>query len=113
MKVLTVFGTRPEAIKMAPVILELQKHNTITSKVCITAQHREMLDQVLSLFEIKADYDLNIMKPNQSLQEITTNIISSLTDVLEDFKPDCVLVHGDTTTTFAASLAAFYQKIPE
>lgn len=112
MKVLTVFGTRPEAIKMAPVILELQKHNTITSKVCITAQHREMLDQVLSLFEIKADYDLNIMKPNQSLQEITTNIISSLTDVLEDFKPDCVLVHGDTTTTFAASLAAFYQKIP-
>ncbi|MEI2325497.1 UDP-N-acetylglucosamine 2-epimerase, partial [Pseudomonas aeruginosa] len=105
-------GTRPEAIKMAPVILELQKHNTITSKVCITAQLREMLDQVLSLFEIKADYDLNIMKPNQSLQEITTNIISSLTDVLEDFKPDCVLVHGDTTTTFAASLAVFYQKIP-
>ncbi|MGR3808559.1 non-hydrolyzing UDP-N-acetylglucosamine 2-epimerase [Pasteurella testudinis] len=111
MKVLTVFGTRPEAIKMAPLVLELKQHKSIESKVCVTAQHREMLDQVLSLFNIQPDYDLDIMKHGQTLQSITADILQDLTTVLEDFKPDYILVHGDTTTTFAASLAAFYQKI--
>ncbi len=112
MKVLTVFGTRPEAIKMAPLVHALNSVDQIEAKVCVTAQHREMLDQVLSLFEIKPDYDLNIMKPGQTLQGITSEILNQLTHVLEEFKPDYVLVHGDTTTTFAASLAAFYQQIP-
>lgn len=111
MKVLTVFGTRPEAIKMAPLVKELAKHPNIEAKVCVTAQHREMLDQVLDLFQIIPDYDLNIMKTNQTLQGITTEILHQMTGVLEEFKPDYVLVHGDTSTTFSASLAAFYQKI--
>jgi len=112
MKILTVFGTRPEAIKMAPLVNQLRENPQIISKVCVTGQHREMLDQVLSLFEIEPDYDLNIMKESQTLQGITTSIIEKLTPVLEEFKPHYILVHGDTTTTFAASLAAFYQKIP-
>ena len=112
MKILTVFGTRPEAIKMAPLVNQLRETPQIISKVCVTGQHREMLDQVLSLFEIEPDYDLNIMKESQTLQGITTSIIEKLTPVLEEFKPHYILVHGDTTTTFAASLAAFYQKIP-
>ena len=112
MKILTVFGTRPEAIKMAPLVNQLRENPQIISKVSVTGQHREMLDQVLSLFEIEPDYDLNIMKESQTLQGITTSIIEKLTPVLEEFKPHYILVHGDTTTTFAASLAAFYQKIP-
>ena len=112
MKILTVFGTRPEAIKMAPLVNQLKEHPQIVSKVCVTGQHREMLDQVLSLFEIKPDYDLNIMRESQTLQSVTTSIIEKLTPVLEEFQPHYILVHGDTTTTFAASLAAFYQKIP-
>jgi UDP-N-acetylglucosamine 2-epimerase (non-hydrolysing) len=110
-KILLVFGTRPEAIKMAPLVKTFEKENVIEGKVCVTAQHREMLDQVLELFEIKPDYDLNIMKPGQNLYDITSNVLLGMKKVLEDFKPDIVLVHGDTTTTFAASLAAFYQKI--
>ena len=111
MKVLTVFGTRPEAIKMAPLVHALAKDNEFESRVCVTAQHREMLDQVLTLFDIQPDYDLNIMKPGQGLSEITCLILEKLKPVLEEFKPNVVLVHGDTTTTLAASLAAFYQQI--
>jgi UDP-N-acetylglucosamine 2-epimerase (non-hydrolysing) len=111
LKILAVFGTRPEAIKMAPVIKELEKEKLINLKVCVTAQHREMLDQVLDFFEIKPDYDLNIMRYNQDLYDITSSILSRIKEILIDFKPDLVLVHGDTTTTFATSLAAFYQKI--
>lgn len=108
-KNLIVFGTRPEAIKMAPLVKEFQKNNdTFETKVCITAQHREMLDQVLDFFEIVPDYDLDLMKPNQNLYSLTADIITNLKPVLEDFKPDFVYVHGDTTTTMAASLAAFY-----
>lgn len=110
-KVLTVFGTRPEAIKMAPLVLALNEHEQIESKVCVTAQHREMLDQVLELFKITPDYDLNIMKSGQDLYDITSKILLGLRDVLEEFKPDWVLVHGDTTTTFSASMAAFYKQI--
>ncbi|HID9897398.1 non-hydrolyzing UDP-N-acetylglucosamine 2-epimerase [Serratia ureilytica] len=112
MKVLTVFGTRPEAIKMAPLVHALAQDEAFEARVCVTAQHREMLDQVLRLFEITPDYDLNIMKPGQGLTEITCRILEGLKGVLEDFKPDVVLVHGDTTTTLATSLAAFYQRIP-
>ncbi|HAT3920295.1 MULTISPECIES: non-hydrolyzing UDP-N-acetylglucosamine 2-epimerase [Enterobacteriaceae] len=112
MKVLTVFGTRPEAIKMAPLVHALAKDPHFEAKVCVTAQHREMLDQVLHLFSIVPDYDLNIMSPGQGLTEITCRILQGLKPVLESFKPDVVLVHGDTTTTAAASLAAFYQRIP-
>lgn len=111
MKVLTVFGTRPEAIKMAPLVNALAQAKGIESKVCVTAQHREMLDQVLGLFNITPDYDLNLMKAGQSLNDITSAILTLLKPVLEDFKPDVVLVHGDTATTFAASLAAYYQQI--
>lgn len=111
-KILTVFGTRPEAIKMAPVIKELQKlSDQFEAKVCVTAQHRQMLDQVLDLFEIRPDYDLDIMKPGQSLTDVTCNVLQGLSPVLDEFRPDVVLVHGDTTTTMAASLAAYYQKI--
>ncbi len=110
-KVLLVFGTRPEAIKMAPLVKVFEKESSIESKVCVTAQHREMLDQVLDMFEIKPDYDLNIMKPSQDLFDVTSNVLLGLKDVLNDFNPDIVLVHGDTTTTFSASLAAFYNKI--
>lgn len=112
MRVLTVFGTRPEAIKMAPLVHALAKDPHFEAKVCVTAQHREMLDQVLKLFSIVPDYDLNIMQPGQGLTEITCRILEGLKPVLESFKPDVVLVHGDTTTTMAASLAAFYQRIP-
>ncbi|QXB44913.1 non-hydrolyzing UDP-N-acetylglucosamine 2-epimerase [Acinetobacter seifertii] len=111
-KILIVFGTRPEAIKMAPLVKEFQKDiNNFETKVCVTAQHRQMLDQVLEIFDIKPDYDLNIMKPGQDLYDITSNVLIGMKSVLEDFKPDVVLVHGDTTTTLSASLAAFYAKI--
>lgn len=110
-KVLSVFGTRPEAIKMAPLVHKLTKADGIEAKVCVTAQHREMLDQVLNLFEINPDFDLNIMKPGQSLHDVTTHIINGLKEVLEAFQPDIVLVHGDTATTLSASLAAYYQQI--
>ncbi|WP_315942892.1 non-hydrolyzing UDP-N-acetylglucosamine 2-epimerase [Shewanella putrefaciens] len=111
MKVLCVFGTRPEAIKMAPLVYALASDERFDSKVCVTAQHREMLDQVLSLFEITPDYDLNLMKAGQTLNDITARILLGLKSVLQDFKPDVVLVHGDTATTFAASLAAYYEQI--
>lgn len=111
MKVLTIFGTRPEAIKMAPLVKALEAHSGIEARVCVTAQHREMLDQVLNLFEITPHYDLNIMKAGQTLEGITSAILLGLTPILQEFKPDYVLVHGDTATTFAASLAAFYQQI--
>ncbi|WP_039992376.1 non-hydrolyzing UDP-N-acetylglucosamine 2-epimerase [Paraglaciecola chathamensis] len=112
MKILSIFGTRPEAIKMAPLIKALSDNESIESKVCVTAQHREMLDQVLKLFEIVPDYDLNIMKSGQNLNQITSLILQELKFVLGDFKPNLVLVHGDTATTFAASLAAYYEQIP-
>lgn len=111
-KVLSVFGTRPEAIKMAPVIMELKKCSQIfESRVCVTAQHRQMLDQVLNLFEIRPEYDLNIMGQYQSLTDITCKVLQGLEPVLKEFRPDILLIHGDTTTTFAASLAAYYEKI--
>lgn len=110
-KVLLVFGTRPEAIKMAPLVKAFEKDLTIESKVCVTAQHREMLDQVLEIFEIKPEYDLNIMKAGQDLFDVTTNVLLGMKEVFDDFKPDVVLVHGDTTTTSSTSLAAFYNKI--
>jgi UDP-N-acetylglucosamine 2-epimerase (non-hydrolysing) len=110
-KILIVFGTRPEAIKMAPLVKAFQKHtDTFETKVCVTAQHREMLDQVLDLFEITPDYDLDIMKPGQDLYDVTSSVLLGMKTVLADFKPDVVFVHGDTSTTFAASLAAFYQQ---
>ncbi|WP_298440394.1 UDP-N-acetylglucosamine 2-epimerase (non-hydrolyzing) [uncultured Ferrimonas sp.] len=111
MKVLTVFGTRPEAIKMAPLVHALAVDERFEAKVCVTAQHREMLDQVLELFEIKPDYDLNIMKPGQDLTDVTCNILQGLKPVLAEFKPDYVLVHGDTATTLSTTLAAYYQQI--
>ena len=110
-KVLLIFGTRPEAIKMAPLVKAFEKENSIQSEVCVTAQHREMLDQVLEMFDIKPDYDLNTMKPGQDLFDITSNVLLGLKKILNDFNPDIILVHGDTTTTAAASLAAFYYKI--
>lgn len=112
-KVMTVFGTRPEAIKMAPVVLELQQHtDKIKTIVAVTAQHRQMLDQVLDLFKITPDYDLDIMSQGQTLYDITTKALMGLKTVLEKEKPDLVLVHGDTTTTFAGALAAYYQQVP-
>lgn len=111
-KVLSVFGTRPEAIKMAPVVLALQASQQVEAKVCVTAQHRQMLDQVLDLFNITPDYDLDVMQANQDLYDITSRILLGLRDVLKEYQPDLVLVHGDTTTCFAVSLAAFYQQIP-
>lgn len=110
-KILTVFGTRPEAIKMAPLVHALSNDPRYESKCCVTAQHREMLDQVLELFEINPDYDLNLMKVGQTLNDVSARIIQELKPVLQDFKPDVVLVHGDTATTFAASLAAYYEQI--
>ncbi|NNU90106.1 UDP-N-acetylglucosamine 2-epimerase (non-hydrolyzing) [Anoxybacillus sp. CHMUD] len=110
-KVMTIFGTRPEAIKMAPLVLELQKYEDIESIVTVTAQHRQMLDQVLDIFGIQPHYDLNIMKERQTLVDITTRALAGLDDVMKKVKPDIVLVHGDTTTTFVASLAAFYNQI--
>lgn len=111
-KVMLVFGTRPEAIKMAPLVLELKKYNTFETCVCVTGQHREMLDQVLQIFSITPDYDLNIMKPGQDLYDVTSRVLLGMRDVLREVKPDVVLVHGDTTTSTAAALAAFYQQIP-
>ncbi|MFA6309491.1 MAG: UDP-N-acetylglucosamine 2-epimerase (non-hydrolyzing) [Clostridia bacterium] len=111
LKVLTVFGTRPEAVKMAPLVQELRRHKEIDSKVCVTAQHRQMLDQVLNIFDIVPDYDLDIMHERQSLVDITTRALEGLGKVLDQFNPDIVLVHGDTTTTFVGSLASFYKKI--
>jgi UDP-N-acetylglucosamine 2-epimerase (non-hydrolysing) len=111
-KVLTIFGTRPEAIKMAPLVHALASDERFEAKCCVTAQHREMLDQVLELFDIKPDYDLNLMKAGQTLNDVTAKIIQELKPVLQEFKPDIVLVHGDTATTFAASLAAYYEQIP-
>lgn len=110
-KVLTVFGTRPEAIKMAPLVNKLKKEEQIESYVCVTAQHREMLDQVLQLFNIQPDFDLNIMKKNQTLTQITSRVLEGLDKVIDEVKPDLVLVHGDTTTTFAGALAAFYHQV--
>ena len=110
-KVMTIFGTRPEAIKMAPLVKELESRKEIKSIVCVTAQHREMLDQVLNIFKIKPDYDLNIMKQGQSLSEITSRVLLGLEEVIKKEEPDIILVHGDTTTTFAGALAAFYNKV--
>ena len=110
-KVMSIFGTRPEAIKMAPLVKELEKREETESIVCVTAQHREMLDQVLETFDIKPDYDLNIMKQGQTLGEITTRALTGLEEVIKECKPDIVLVHGDTTTTFAGALAAFYNQV--
>ena len=110
-KVLSIFGTRPEAIKMAPLVKELEKRNEIKSIVCVTAQHREMLDQVLEVFDIKPDYDLNIMKKGQTLSEITSRVLLGLEEIIQKEKPNIILVHGDTTTTFAGALAAFYNGV--
>ena len=110
-KVMSIFGTRPEAIKMAPLVKELEKREEIKSIVCVTAQHREMLDQVLNTFDIKPDYDLNIMKQGQTLADVTTRALIGLEEVIKEVKPDIVLVHGDTTTTFAGALAAFYNQV--
>ena len=110
-KVMTIFGTRPEAIKMAPLVKELENRKEIKSIVCVTAQHREMLDQVLNIFKIKPDYDLNIMKQGQSLSEITSRVLLGLEEVIKKEEPNIILVHGDTTTTFAGALAAFYNKV--
>ncbi|GIT98087.1 non-hydrolyzing UDP-N-acetylglucosamine 2-epimerase [Sulfurovum sp. TSL1] len=112
-KVLLVFGTRPEAIKMAPLILAFQKHSQdLEAKVCVTAQHREMLDQVFDIFDITPNFDLNIMKAGQDLYDITSNILLGMKEVLKEYQPDILFVHGDTTTTLTAALSAFYQKIP-
>lgn len=109
---LVAFGTRPEAIKMSPLILQLQQHSAFNVKVCVTGQHRQMLDQVLELFEIVPDFDLNVMKTGQALSELTAEILLKMPAVFADFRPDFVLVHGDTTSSFATALASFYQKIP-
>lgn len=111
-KVMTVFGTRPETIKMAPLVKELEKREEIDSIVCVTAQHRQMLDQVLEAFQIVPDYDLDIMKQGQTLSDVTVRVLKGLEKVMEEVKPDIVLVHGDTTTTFAGAMAAFYHQIP-
>ena len=111
-KVMTIFGTRPEAIKMAPLIKKLEENKEIANIVCVTAQHRQMLDQVLEAFKITPDYDLNIMKPGQDLYDVTARVLIGMRDVLKEVQPDVVLVHGDTTTSTASALAAFYQQIP-
>ena len=110
-KVLSVFGTRPEAIKMAPVVKALERAAGIESRVCVTAQHREMLDQVLGLFDIEPDHDLDVMVPGQDLVDVTSKVLVGMRDVLRDEQPDVVLVHGDTTTCFASGLAAFYEGV--
>lgn len=108
---MTVFGTRPEAIKMAPLVKELQSREEIEQITCVTAQHRQMLDQVLETFQIKPEYDLDIMKQGQTLNDVVQRVLGSISEVLEKEKPDIVLVHGDTTTTFAGALAAFHSQI--
>ena len=110
--VMVVFGTRPEAIKMCPLVNELKKRESIQTVVCVTGQHRQMLDQVLGTFGVIPDYDLSVMKAEQTLFDITTNILNGIKDVLEEVKPDIVLVHGDTSTTFVTALACFYLQIP-
>ncbi|GDG36311.1 UDP-N-acetyl glucosamine-2-epimerase [Escherichia coli] len=110
-KIMVVFGTRPEAIKMAPLVNEISNNKALELRVCVTGQHREMLDQVLEIFQIKPDYDLNLMKSGQSLNDITSSILINIKCILQEYKPDLVLVHGDTATTFAVSLAAYYEKI--
>lgn len=112
MKVMTVFGTRPEAIKMCPLVLELKKNENIEVVVCLTGQHKEMLEQVMDAFMIKSNYNLNIMKERQSLEAITEGVMSGISNIIDIENPDCVLVHGDTTTSFAAGLAAFYKRVP-
>ena len=112
MKVLSIFGTRPEAIKMAPLVIKLRADRRFEDFVCVTGQHREMLDQVLRIFSLKPDYDLNLMKPGQNLSELTAKILESVGSVLDQLKPDIVLVHGDTTSALAGALAAYYKKIP-
>lgn len=112
LKVMSVFGTRPEAIKMCPLVLELEKDAGIESIVCVTGQHRKMLDQVIDIFKIKVDYDLNIMRPRQSLTTITVDVLTKMEEVLNQVRPDIVLVHGDTSTSFVVALSAFYQQIP-
>ncbi len=112
LKIMSILGTRPEAIKMAPLILEAQKNDLIESQLCVTSQHREMLDRVLDIFKLKPDFDLNIMAQSQTLTDITTKALVGMEDVFKREKPDLVLVHGDTTTTFAGALAAFYAKVP-
>jgi UDP-N-acetylglucosamine 2-epimerase (non-hydrolysing) len=111
-RIMVVFGTRPEAIKMAPVIKSIRNYLEFDLRVCVTGQHRQMLDQVLTLFEIVPDYDLSLMRPGQTLTELTQNVLSGMVRVLQEWRPDMLLVHGDTTTTFGASLAAYYQRIP-
>ena len=114
LNILTVFGTRPEVIKMAPVIKELRKHpGEFICRVCVTAQHRQMIDPLLKLFDIKPEYDLNIMQENQSLEHITINVMTQLGEIIKQEKPDYLVVQGDTTTAMAASLAAFYQKVKD
>ena len=110
-KIMLVFGTRPEAIKVAPLVKEFQKHEEFETIVCVTGQHREMLDQVLHLFEIVPDFDLNIMKQGQDLYDVTARVLTGMRDILKESQPDIVFVHGDTTTSMAAALAAFYQQI--
>ena len=110
--VMLVFGTRPEAIKMCPLVNELKKREGIKTVVCVTGQHRQMLDQVLEVFNVAPEYDLSIMKDRQTLFDVTTNILNKIGDVLDDVKPDVVLVHGDTSTTFVTALACFYKQIP-
>ncbi|MDO4572959.1 MAG: UDP-N-acetylglucosamine 2-epimerase (non-hydrolyzing), partial [Clostridia bacterium] len=112
LKIMSVFGTRPEAIKMAPLALELERRREVESLICVTAQHRQMLDSVMDCFGLRADFDLNIMGENQTLTEVTVRALSGLEDCLKAARPDLVLVHGDTSTTFSAALAAFYAKIP-
>lgn len=112
MKVMSVFGTRPEAIKMCPLVKELEANSNIESIVCLTGQHREMLQQVIDIFDTKVDYNLDIMRPRQTLTTITADVLMKLEEVLKKVQPDIVLVHGDTTTSFVAALAAFYQQIP-
>lgn len=111
-RILTVFGTRPEAIKMAPVVKALEASTVLDARVCVTSQHRQMLDQVLELFAIRPEWDLDIMRPGQTLNDITSGVLAGMAAVFDDWRPDRILVHGDTTTAFAASLAAYYRKIP-
>ncbi|GGI33733.1 UDP-N-acetylglucosamine 2-epimerase (non-hydrolyzing) [Staphylococcus chromogenes] len=110
-RIMTIFGTRPEAIKMAPLVLQLKKEEQLEPVVVVTAQHREMLDSVLETFNIQPDYDLNVMKPGQTLSQVTSRVLTGLEDIIKEVQPDMILVHGDTTTTFAGSLAAFYNEI--
>ena len=110
-KIMTIFGTRPEAIKMAPLVLALEQDPELEPIVVVTAQHREMLDQVLEIFKVTPDYDLNIMKQGQTLAEVTARVVTGLDGVIKEAKPDMILVHGDTSTTFAASVAAFYNEV--